>query len=116
MLTTHKTNVMMNGGKQADESQRTGKTVRMRLGAVKAKVASLQLMLAESASISSSTATRYMRSSDTISSSLGEQLHIGTPTPPSRHRDSLYVNLMAQGVNGVQSASSIVSTVSERAE
>ena len=106
---------MINGGKQtARASLSKAKTVRVRLSSVKAKVASLQLVLTESASMSSSTATRYMRASDTSTSSLADQLQLGTPTPRSRHhRVSLHANLMAQGG---QSATSVVAPSSTHAE
>eukprot|EP01043_Picozoa_sp_COSAG02_P070875 COSAG02_NODE_12726_length_1501_cov_1.220798_2_plen_108_part_00 len=107
---------MTTGGKDAADSQCKGKAARIRLGAVKAKVVSLQLMLSESASMSSCTTTRYMRASDTNRGTLAEQLRMGTPTPPSRHRESLYANLMQQGVSGGQSATSIFAPVSPGVE
>jgi hypothetical protein len=78
----------------------------IRLGAVKAKVSSLQLVLKESASMSSSTATRYMRASDTErEGSLGNILQLGTPSPRSIYRESLHANLItASG----QTATSVV--------
>lgn len=103
---------MMNGGGRSGESK--GKKVMMRLGAVKSKVNSLQLLLAESASISSSTATRYMRASDTDrEGSLGDLLQLGTPTPRSHYRESLHANLIGQGAPGAESATSIVAARAE---
>ena len=88
-----------------------GKKVMMRLGVVKSKVSSLQLVLKESASMSSSTATRYMRASDTArEGSLGDCLQLGTPSPRSMYRESLHASLItASGL----SASSIVADASQ---
>ena len=81
----------------------------LRIGAVKAKVASFQLLIAESASISSSTTTRYMRSSDTAADELRVASQTGTPTPRGkRPRESLHLNLLAGGGDGAQTASSAV--------
>ena len=108
---------MMNGsaasaGAAASRSKGKGVAVAklgLRIGAVKAKVASFQLLIAESASISSSTTTRYMRSSDTAADELRVASQTGTPTPRGkRPRESLHLNLLAGGGDGAQTASSAV--------
>ena len=107
---------MMNGSAASAgaASRNKGKGVAvaklgLRIGAVKAKVASFQLLIAESASISSSTTTRYMRSSDTAADELRVASQTGTPTPRGkRPRESLHLNLLAGGGDGAQTASSAV--------